>query len=400
MRRIRDRRAAARTLGTALLAALLSTAGDAAAQQGGEPRRPELPAGADRNDWDAYYNLGVRLFGTAPGRAEDAFWWASKLAPERAEPLFARYAIFWMRRLADYPGYLDGKKEIRERPDVVAADSLAHMAIVRNPFVHRGLQAVAMDRTGGSWRGNLVTQGYLAYANGDYRRAQELLDRAIRRDADAWWLHELRAAAFVSAGQFDSAAVQMDRLLQAARADETGEAGMYESKAMMEYGLGLLHLARNDRLASREALARAVVEDMSFYPAHAALADAATATGDHEGALRAYAQALELDGANDAVVRLRYGALLGRFGRREEALEQLHAAAALEPYWAAPLLERARVLDAGRLPGAAEAYRAWLARAPRRETAAIARAQTRLRALEAAAAAPAPPAEPSAPPAP
>jgi hypothetical protein len=60
-----------------------------------EPARPELPRGADANDWEAYFDLGERHFWYRPAQAAAAFYWASRLDPTRAEPLFARWAAFY-----------------------------------------------------------------------------------------------------------------------------------------------------------------------------------------------------------------------------------------------------------------------------------------------------------------
>jgi hypothetical protein len=55
-----------------------------------EPPRPQLPRGADPNDWEAYFDLGDARFQRAPREAAAAFYWASRLDPTRSEPLFAR----------------------------------------------------------------------------------------------------------------------------------------------------------------------------------------------------------------------------------------------------------------------------------------------------------------------
>src|SRR5262245_63981256 len=62
------------------------------------PKRPSVPRGADPNDWEAYYDLGIELLqNDRGGPAEAAFLWASRLRPDRAEPLYARWIAFWVR---------------------------------------------------------------------------------------------------------------------------------------------------------------------------------------------------------------------------------------------------------------------------------------------------------------
>ena len=57
------------------------------ADSGHELPRPILPPKSDTNSASAYYNLGVS-FGVAPDTAEMALYWASRLDPSSAEPLY------------------------------------------------------------------------------------------------------------------------------------------------------------------------------------------------------------------------------------------------------------------------------------------------------------------------
>ena len=58
--------------------------------QENNPKRPELPAPADTNNWQVYYDQGTRWLATDPEKAADAFQWAIKLDPTRPEPYFGR----------------------------------------------------------------------------------------------------------------------------------------------------------------------------------------------------------------------------------------------------------------------------------------------------------------------
>ena len=71
------------------------------------PRRPSLPAAADSNDWEAYYDAGVEwLNNREHANAEAAFYWSSRLNPRRAEPFYARYATAWARDVQRFSRYL------------------------------------------------------------------------------------------------------------------------------------------------------------------------------------------------------------------------------------------------------------------------------------------------------
>src|SRR6185369_14516804 len=81
-----------RTLSLALAALLAAGAAHAQAA----PRRPALPAQSDTNDASAYYRLGMSRLSANPREAADAFWWASRLDPHWADPLYARRAALLM----------------------------------------------------------------------------------------------------------------------------------------------------------------------------------------------------------------------------------------------------------------------------------------------------------------
>src|SRR5438046_6606044 len=61
----------------------------ALADSGKDLPRPRLPAGSDTNAALAYYNFGTR-WNAPTDTAEMALFWASRLDPSWAEPLYAR----------------------------------------------------------------------------------------------------------------------------------------------------------------------------------------------------------------------------------------------------------------------------------------------------------------------
>ena len=354
----------------------------AAAQ--GIPPRPVLPAGADANDWEAYFDLGAAKFRANPAEAHAAFYWATRLAPERAEPLFGQWAAFWMRDFGRWEQYIRSPERARQRPEVVRADSLLNLAYMRNPFVHRGLEAVLYDELPGRWRQDNRTRAWLEYATGNLPKAIEFFERAIRNDPNNPGVRFDRACALVSAGRFADALGEMTVMVGALRErDATRQVGIYESKAMLEYGIGLLHLAQRDPARAREAFARALLDDLGFAPAHAALADLASARGDHGEAVRAYEQALELS-PDDPVFRFAFAGVLLRAGQLPRAEEQTRAAIALAPDYAEPYAQWGSVLERlGRPREAEHAYAGYLQRAPARAPRRAA-VQARLSAVRAA----------------
>lgn len=379
---------------TRIFVALLGVlaAGPLAAQEP-EPPRPRLARGADPNDWEAYFDHGARLFKGRTSEAEAAFYWASRLEPSRAEPLYARWAAFFMRDLRMYERYLEDDERTLRRPDVQRADSLKELAFLRNPLVHRGLLALLHEQLPGVWARDFETRAWLAYAQSDWERA--VRDFARAADHHRGERHQRarfgRALAFTSMGRLDSAAVELQGLLELLRAEETSDLRLIrpeESKEMYEYAVGLLHLAERRTAPAREAFQRALLENAGFYPAHAMLGEIALDERKGEEAVREYAQAVEIAGG-DPVLRFQYGAALAAAGRHDEAAQQLSAAVEWEPYWAEPLRLLGSSLERlGKKDEALAAYRRYLEMAPRSAAAAATRVRGRVSALEAAPAAP------------
>jgi hypothetical protein len=155
------------------LAVMLSASGAAG-------QRPVLPAGADPNDWNAYYDRGVDLLGRDGGAADQMFRWASRVDPTRAEPLYARWVVFHLADSGRFERYLVDDARVLRMPGVMAADSLQMLALTRNPFVHRGLIALAWDQLPGRWGDDAYTRAFLTYARGDLPRAARELEAVLR----------------------------------------------------------------------------------------------------------------------------------------------------------------------------------------------------------------------------
>jgi tetratricopeptide (TPR) repeat protein len=349
------------------------------------PPRPDLPRGADANDWEAYFALGERQWERVPNQAGAAFYWASRLDPTRAEPLFARWAAFYARDRGTWLAWLEEDREILRRPAVIANDSLVLRAFRRNPFVHRGLEAALYASLGRQLRWDGATTAFMNYGEGDFRQAANGFGRLVRSSpVRNVRFRQWRALAFVGEGQLDSAAVELTQLLEVLRSvDEVRVGYYYESKALQEYALGMLHEARSRPAEARRTWERALEEDLSMYPARAALARLALRERNFAEAVEHMAQVVEI-APDDAVMHFEHGTALIAAGRHDEAVPAFQRAIELEPYWADPYLRLGVAFDnAGHPAEAAVAYRAFLERAPRRQAQVIDLIRHRLAAIDA-----------------
>lgn len=331
--------------------------------------RPALPDSADPNDWESYFALGERTFTTAPAEAEAAFGWAARLDPTRAEPAMARWAAFYARDPGLWINYLNDDQRTMRRPDVILNEEHMRMALVRDPFVHRGFEAALLSMLGRRLLWDRSTEAFAAYGRRDFRRAAADFGMLVRRNPQRnFRLRHYRALSLVGAGQADSAAVEIERLLEALRrtdAEEVGEA--YASPARWEHALGVVHEVRGDTARAHRGFQRALEEDPSWYAARVGLARLDLRAGNAAGAVAQLAAAAEI-APGDGVVRLEYGNALAEAGRAREAVAQYEAARAREPHWAEVYLRMGRARDAlGETAQAADLYREYLRRAPRRQ---------------------------------
>lgn len=332
----------------------------------GTYRRPKLPSAADPNDWEGYFDYGVAQLRRDVRKAEAAFYWASRIDPSRAEPLYGRWVAYWMRRPAWFEEYVTGNPQLLNAPAVVEVDSLYLRALSRNPLMPRTLTVLVYDQLPGRWSGDRFTTAVLDYSRGQYADAVAAFGRLVHDDpVGNYRVRYYRALGFTAMRRFDSAAVEITALLEEMRRrDEKQLTYFYQSKELIEYALGLLQLARGDRAAGRAAFQRALVENLAFAPAHAALGEMAVATRDTKAGLDEYGQAVELAGS-DGVARYQYGGALAAAGRPEEAEPQLRKAIELEPLFAPPYYTLGTVLEARGLPEQARAaYSDYVQRAP------------------------------------
>ncbi|HSU17756.1 tetratricopeptide repeat protein [Longimicrobium sp.] len=339
----------------------------AAAAQGA---RPVLPAGADPNDWSAYFDRGVELMnGQEVSQAEGMFRWAARLDPSRAEPLYAAWVAFHMHDAGRFEEYMRDDAHVLRKPEVIAADSLQLAALVRNPFVHRGLLALAYQQLPGDWADDGFTRAFLEYARGNMDEAARGLERVERHSPGDFHTRHARALALVSLRRYGEARVELDSVLAALRRrDQRRSSRVYESKEMLMYSLGLLYLVQNRPGEAREAFAQAVLEDASQWYVHRGLGLALVAAGQPGEALAEYRTALELAGDAEPLLLREYGDALAAAGQPGEAVAQLSRLVRIAPDWADAWMALGNAyVRAGNSAGALEAFTAYLARAPRRD---------------------------------
>jgi Flp pilus assembly protein TadD len=348
-----------------LLALALLTCATAAAAQ---TDRPALPAGADPNDWNAYFDRGVQLMSSRQdaAQADELFRWAARVDPSRAEPLYARWAAFHIRDPRRFEEYLGDNERVLRDPQVLAADSFAMTAFIRNPFVHRGLAALVYQQLPGEWRGDSFTRAYLEYARGHIDVAAQGLQARLRDRPADFAARQALALSLVNLRRYDEARVELDSVLAALRRrDERHVARVYESKAMLLYSIGLLAMVQNRNAEAREVFAQGVLEDASQWYVHRGLAMALMAEGRTAEALAEYRTAVELAGS-DPVLLDEYGRTLFVAGQFPAAVEQLAKAVQLAPDWANAWLDLGNArMRAGDNAGAVQAFDGYLARAPR-----------------------------------
>lgn len=368
-----------------VLSALCLTATAAAAQK--VPKRPELFAGADTNSWFTYYQAGLSNLRRRPDLAADDFYWAERLNPGAPEPLYAGWVAYWKRQPDRFWDYIAGKRFVVESKEVQHIDSLRLKALQRNPMMYQGLWIELFEDQGPlNMSLDPAMQGIIAYAHGNPMKAAERLGEAVKSKVNRSFRYD-RALALYQIAQYDTAAKELRILIDdMKKREEKKLVRMYESKQMYEYAIGILMLAKGDTTAAREALGKALTEDLSFAPAHIALAHLSAATGDTATAVQELSQAVELD-STDVVAHYELGVSLMMQNKTEEAKVHLRRAVALEPYFAQPYFPLAYILEFDQNnKEAAEMYLAYAARATRGEEQRANTARARAAELQKAAA--------------
>src|SRR4029077_17961304 len=124
-----------------LVGSMLAAVPPSALQGQGDkaPKRPKLEAGADTNFAPAYYESGVATIARDPERAAAAFYWAARLDPAWAQPLYARRVALLLADPTLLVGDMNGHRRYVESKEARTIDSLELRALMLDPFLARDL---------------------------------------------------------------------------------------------------------------------------------------------------------------------------------------------------------------------------------------------------------------------
>lgn len=363
----------------------------AVAQGAKPPSRPRLARTADTNDAAAYLALAERELDGDPTAAARAFYWVARLDPANARAYYGqRVATFLSDELLQRTWY-NGSKDADDRQRVRALDSLMQLATLLDPFLHLNLEqrlprayfrqqnsetrALRESDILREFEAHLIdyppwVRGMYLYSKGSFSLALLEFEIPARRGTNTSraFYHALRARMFYALANTDSALAEYREAIALQRKEDVDPKGsvlLYQPKALYEHAAATV-LENLGRLAeAREGFGRAIVEDLGFYPAHVRLAALALAAGDTTTAISELALASQI-ATHNPVVLYQYAYVLILKGHEPEAVEQLHRAATVEPYYAEPHLLLARLFDASDLrDDAIASYTRFLALASR-----------------------------------
>jgi len=341
----------------------------ALADSGKELPRPRLPTGSDTNAASAYYHWGVR-FGVEPDTAEMALYWAAKLDPEWAEPLYARFfnALKAIRHDASVTfmrthSYRAAGNVALTPRQIRVVDSLQQIAWQRNPFLFSDLEFQGLPP---GRPGEPVHDGWLAFAKSRFAPAESLFAVALRKQPEAVAIRIYRARALFYLRRFDGAVAELAAARDTvSRSTEARLSPVLPSVEMFDFAIGIARVQQDDFPSARAAFERALTANLAFYWAHTRLAGSALALHDTATALAELEMAIQLE-ERDPVLRLYRGVVLQTAGRLPEAEMDFRKAIELDPYYAAPYYWLASSCRTrGDTSSAIVQFRQYLARAAR-----------------------------------
>src|SRR5262249_28075678 len=136
----------------------------------------------------------------------------------------------------------------------------------------------------------------LATSEGRLPEALSFYARALSEDRHAVpEIHLARGRIFFALGNNDSARAEIALGLDSLRVRDSSDfVYLYESKGILEHGLGVIFENQGRVDDAREAYGRALQEDLSYYPAHVRLGMLAVSTGDSTTALSEMALAVQI----------------------------------------------------------------------------------------------------------
>ncbi|MGQ0642484.1 MAG: tetratricopeptide repeat protein, partial [Gemmatimonadaceae bacterium] len=326
------------------------------------PKRPKLPAGADTSDPLAHYRYAISVIDEDPRVADAALYWALRLAPSWAEALYARRIAVLRSDERRLLRYMRGDKGTAR--ELRWVDSLMYRARLIDPFTYQDLDHGFLEhylramvtedlRRNGynsasgelrseidrfvarmlSTEANAGLRAWMAFSNRELDVAAQLYGTLVgkKSNPDA---REDRATVLYLAQRYDSAAGELEKAIEEFTArDRRQDIPLYRPKALLYYKLGRARAKENKLEAAKEAFARALEEDLSFYPAHITLANIALTAGDTGTAVQELDLAVQL-GPNEVMPYMRYAELLIHVGRADQAIAPLNKVIDSEPYYA------------------------------------------------------------------
>jgi Tfp pilus assembly protein PilF len=351
----------------------------------GQPPRPDVPNGADRNDPWTYYRIGLSSLNKQPAKAADAFYWAARLNPVWAEAYYGRRTAMLLSDPRRLTRYWRGERSTIRSKEIMGIDSLYLYALTLNPFLgpeldymileavitevssqaanRSGMNAteIAMDIERDLRDGPPEWRALAAYREGRYDDALSLYARAIPRSKEKAGLLAERGRLLYQIGRQDSALVNLTQALAEMRkADKNDMVFLYQSKALMEQRMGTIEHVRGNNAAAKEAFGRALQEDLSYFPAHVQLAYLSLESGDTASIISELDVAMQIK-PEDVGIRYQYGYALGSLHKLSEAEVQLKKAIGLDPDFAAPHFALGEVYEASkRFPEALKEVQAFL----------------------------------------
>lgn len=370
--------------------ATVSASGVAQAQKGkDEPKRPRLSADADTNNARSYYDFGLEKLDRDPELAADAFYWAARIDPTSADAFYGRRCALLLADKWRFQKYIEEDRRTLQSNEVKRIDSLYLYSLTLNPFLYRKLDVHLFGDYIQNWseeyaRRNNVSpaevrfaverqiqqdasesmRAWRAYGDGRFQDALHYYAEAIKHARYKAGLRADRGRLFFQIGEADSALTELTLALEEMRkTDKKDLVYVYESKALLEHSIGLVHQRLGNAAAAKEAFGRALQEDLSYFPAHVQLAYIGMNVRDTSMALSEMDLAVQIR-PDDPILRYTYGYALATSGRFEDARAQLSKAIEADPYFAAPYYVLGQVLDAlGKVDEGSAQYRAFLARA-------------------------------------
>src|SRR3989449_2931428 len=202
--------------------------------------------------------------------ADMALYWAARLDPDWANPLYARAMVILRALRADqlfalfrYRSTLRLSLTPRQAQVV---DSLVRLAWAHNPLLFTDVDLFVMPLSPPGATPDPGLEGWRAYKLGDFPRAESLLAVALRLHPDQVELRISRAQSLALLGRYDSAAAELGVARDTVRVRAVSHASpVLPSLEMFEYAIGILRVNQGDFPSAREAFGRALTENLAFY---------------------------------------------------------------------------------------------------------------------------------------